>query len=469
MKHTLKLVRSGLDLYDFQGSNVSVLSQYSPEALDKDKLFVKDNLVINPHGSNTASFYDNLNTLFRALEDADFNLDRAQRKMTYTPIFLQFRHANGNYVVQTEVFGGARGKIENYVNGALRSNLVNAMPLELRHRPYWEETSAQTLATDSSCSNNGGYVEVSGVRGDIPSPLKFTIRAGVANQDRVIIAAKYLGTVANFVNKYEAESYTEKHSSVTSLTDSDLSGGAGMKFTPATTSEVSLIKWNITSNVSDQLGTYRVFVRCRDKAATLNTKIRVRSGIYTSSGYQWGEYGDYAKYADGTVTAGGSNGSSGGTTEIALVDCGIISLPSIDTNGVAPSTLAIELRGTANAQNGTSTYQFDIDCIYLMPCFELPCNTGLTAVQFPYNLGTNAEPDAVIDSNDRTAAAYLTTSGVLQYPSQDVRGSHLKIWNNKTVRFYILTQRSSNLRHTRNSTNTVSITATPRYQFSRGT
>ncbi len=470
--HIIKLVRSGATLWDFQNRSNNVLSKYVPAPYDAYVKTVEDHLTLNPTGATVVTFLDNLNTYFRAIDDARYNYECWQRGAPYTPIYLQFQQAGSTNVLQTEVLGGDTDAVENYISGALRARLINALPATLLRRPYWEETSAQSIVSTTSL-NNGGFVTLTPIRGDVPAPLKITVRSDNANQDRVILAVKSYGTLANYINKYEAEAGTTYGANVGTLTpDTDLSGNAGRQWTPASTAiaaDQSLIIWNNSTNVADQLGTYRVYVRCRDLAATLNTRIRVRSGIYTSAGsYQWGDYGDSAKYADGTGVAGGANTSSGGTAKIALVDCGVITIPAVDTQGVAPATIALELRGQVIA-NGAS-YKFDIDCLYLMPVNEAALGSGLQIATFPAELGSATTPDAIVDANILTPGAQLSTSAVLQHPASDLRGKPLLAWTNKTMQLYTLTQSTATMRHQQSGSATVTATATPRYRFpGRGT
>lgn len=205
MAHTVKLTQSGSTLYDFQSSTVNVLSKYSPATYDPKVKMVSDEMVLNPRGTTIAAFLDNLNTLNRTLEDAQENFSQSQLGYPYTPIYLNFKQENSSYAVQAEVFGGETGQIENYVSGALRGRLIHNLPFQLKRRPYFEETSAQSLF-NSTAANNNNPIAVSGVRGDVPAPLKITVQTNIASQDRIIIGCRVRGTIANFTPRYQAES-----------------------------------------------------------------------------------------------------------------------------------------------------------------------------------------------------------------------------------------------------------------------
>lgn len=470
-KHTVKLVQGGSAIIDLQNYSNMIVSGWKLEAYDPKAVTIEDEFLLNPIGSSITAFYDNLDTLGRTMLDGEDNYYQWQNGLSYTPIFLQFKQDGSSHMMQTEWFGANPKAVNNWLSAARRAKVLDALPTAFRRRPYWEETATQSLASSESVSNNGGYFDISGVRGNLPSPMHILVRTATTNQDRIIVAAKARGTVTNFVNKYEAEDYTTRNAAVANLTDANFSGAGapqGQQWTPANTTATTILTWDITSNISDQLGTYRVFVRCRDNNATFNVAVRVRAGVYTGSNTpQYGDYGSFRKYGDGTGTSGGSNASAG-TTAIPLIDCGIIKLPPVDLQGNAPAKMILELEGKAASVSGSPT--FDVDCLYLMPLYELPMQSGYVMAKYPIALGNAAAPDGIITGLDRYPRAYLDDAGVVQYGASEIRGAPLYAWNSDTIRVFVLTQRDSNLRHTQNLTNVVTITAMPRYRYpGRGT
>lgn len=474
-KHTLRLIQSGSVVWDFQNAANNVTSTWEMASYERDKAFVEDVLTIHPTGATQASFLDNLRNFGRVLQEGVENWFQFKDGFPYTPIFLQFAQDGQSYQFQCEFFGGDPEAVSNYIDAGLRANVLHDLSLKLRRRPYWEETSEQSLASGTTVSNDGGYAEISGVRGDLPAPLTIQVRTATTNQDRIIVGFKARGTVSNFVNKYEAEAYTTRGSGVANLSSgtepyfSPGSSTVGQRWTPASTSETTILTWDITSNVSDQLGTYRAFVRWRDnRTAGFNVKIRVRAGVYTGSNDpQYGDYGDIPKYGDGTGTSGGSNGSPG-TTSVSLTDCGIISLPPVDMQGMAPSKMIIELAATASTISGSPTADFDY--LVLVPLYELPLHRGYGTASYPIALGNDAAPDAILTARDRSPRAYLDDAGTIQYAASEIRGNPLFVKPNTTTRVFIMTQRTSNLRHTYGLNNTVTITSLARYRYpGRGT
>ena len=201
-----------------------------------------------------------------------------------------------------------------------------------------------------------------GLRGDLPSPVKLTVRAGNAARDRIVAAVRGtpVGTPANFLSLIEAESYSDKGTGVADLTDAGFSPGSGVsgiKWTPTVTTEQLLARYKISSNVIDQLGAQRIFAAVRDNFATPNIAIHIKPFTYSGSTYQYGDFGDVLKYA-----------ASVGAR--VLIDCGVIIPGGVDTYGVAPLGIGFEVWGIALSKTGT-TPTMDID--WLLSTTSLRC------------------------------------------------------------------------------------------------
>lgn len=440
MTHTLSLKQSSTTLVDFQAMTTFATRSFSLRR--GSGRFGSAALTIDIRGTSHNNLLDNVVTLARALELARENYELHARGLAYTPIYLNWKPSGATYTVQAECFGDAESEraIENILASPERimSNRLESVPLNLIVRPYLEEQSAQTITlSDSTADNNMEQITFSGVRGDLEAPLKLTVRTDTANQTRVIAGIKTRGTVANFVAKYEGEDAT-LGSGVATHAVTGFSGGSGARWSPAgSSSEQDICTWTISANVSDQLGTYRVFARVNDSAK----KCLLR--VYAAAGGAAGDYGDNPKAVD--------------TANVqTIVDCGIITLPPCDTGGNAPSSMTLVLRASASAAT-----TLDVDCIYLMPVNE----GGFIIASFPSALGTGTTPDALIDANDRTGRALLTTYA----SAEDIRGSALMVPPNRSAALYVLTLRVSNGAHVITTTNTLTLTATPRYVLGRGT
>lgn len=454
----------GSTLVDFtDGTNFALMSLDFSVDPDENGL-VTHHAVIDVLGSSNDAVAQNLITLHRAILNAKNNFDQWKRGQAYTPIYLQTKLPNGTTTVQAELFGDWNDTLENPLDASILSNVIENVKLPLLCRPYFEETARVTITgSPFTVSNNGAAVAIPDtLRGDLPAPLYVKIRTGMASADRAIIAVRGDGTVTNYVAKYEAEGYAVRGSGVADLTDTNLSPGTGVsaqQWTPPTTTEQGLIGITITSNIADKLGKFRLLVAVKDDAASLNTKIRGRMGLYSGSystigGAQlYGDWGDAAKYALAVGVR-------------SLIDCGVVSPP--DTGGAAVAGgLVIEIYGTATATGATK--RFTIDALYLLPCWEGGDESGYLVANYPGALGTGAPPDAVVNTHDRVRRAYLVDgSDVMTLPASDINGKSLTVFPGRAQNLYVLTVKQSTGYHDWNQNQTVTLEYTPRYRVARG-
>lgn len=460
MAHTLKLVQGGSTLVDFTDTTKYRLANWS-RAGYKPARTVQDQMTLHILGATDDALFDNVIALQRALLAAGENDAIARRGGAYTPIYLQFQLQGASNLVQAELRGGAMDTLNDALRVTTFQHYLMNVALTLERRPYAEETALVNLVNAGTYNNFGAAIALSAMRGDLPAPLYVKVRAGAANQDRVIVALKSIGTVANFLCVYDvngAGTYASRGANVADLSDANLSPGSGVtaqRWTPGGTSEQELVTVQLASNLVDKLGTYRCIARVRENGTAGNTRLRARMGVYVGSTYQWGNYGDAKK---GALT-------NNGTTAIALIDCGILAPPQ--TFGNAPAGLAVQFRVAATTTGAGN--EFDIDAFFLMPVFEGGQESGYNAAIFPTVLGTGATPDAVLDARDNLPDAYLDASGTLQYVASDVRGAPLFGFPNRAQRLFVLTQQTSNEFHTYNVNNTVTVSYLPRYAIARGT
>lgn len=445
MAHLLRLRQSSTTLVDLTDTTKYKTTTWSDTKLG-----------LHIVGTSIDTLLDNFTTLERALEIARNN-DAARRAgKNYTPVYLQHQFNGGTNLVQSEVLGGSVRAPRNFLELIGRYAVLN-YEITLARRPYFEETSAQSVGSGSA-GNDGTGLSLSAARGDMPAPLYVKCRSSLASQDRLIAGVKWRGTVANFVSTYEAESYAVRGSNVADVTvGATFSGSSvdGQRWTPSgATNEQRLLLWRNTTNPTDQQGEYAVWVRCRDNKANPKVRIRFRSGVYDGSNDTWGPYGDNPKYC---LTA---------NSTIELVFCGTIQIPAIDTGGTVPNGYSFELRGACDSSPST----FDVDCVYLIPNDGAGDNAGAGVATMTKVAGTGALPDLVLDANDRVPKGYLeTTGGAVLSPAADVAGSPLFVPPNQAAKLFVLTMASATGAHDFTGTNTLTANATPRTRWGRGT
>lgn len=460
MAHTFRLRQSSTTLVDFQDVTDFGLRNWSLYAMGAP--YGQARIVLDVRGSSANDLFDNLIALQRALELCLSNWRAYETGTNYTPVYLQFQEVTASNLVQAECFGldESEGALENILAKpeTILANRLENITLNLKIRGYFQETSAQSLDTDSHSNAAGtSTAGASTARGDLPMPLKITCQSPTASQDTMLIAVRTAGDTSSFSPIWEAEGYNARGSGVADLTDANFRGSGapqGQRWTPPSTTEIMILRWR-AGMTNYRVGRFRCFVRCRDNAAaTPNIRIRVRAGLSDGTSFQYGDYGDVQKYVT-TV---------GGTTAIAWVDCGTIALPHIDIGNSTANYLVLELWAKATSTSTT----FDVDYLALYPAYEDGAGGGLVIAKFPVAMGTGAEPLGVVDANDNVADAYLETSSVLQFVASDIKGQPIYGSPNKQFNVWVVTWISSTGMHTQNATNSVVIIGTPRYKLARG-
>lgn len=463
MAYTLRLRQSSTTLVDFQDATKYQLTQFGTSGMGAP--FGAATVRLHFNGTSADVLFDNIITLNRALNDAAENLRLWQAGQTRTPIYLQFQHANGTNLVQAECFGlseESAGALESIlaVPDMLLANRILDVTLTLKITGYFEETAAVQIAS-TTLSNNGALLTLTNMRGDLPAPLIIKTRTATTSQDRTMAALLGTGTPANWTTRIEAEAYTTRGSNVADRTNANFSTASGapqgQRWTPGSTTEQELITLHISSNVADNLKPFRLFLRCLENGTAGNTKVRARLGLVVGSTYQWG---DYAQARRGVNT-------NSGTTAVSLIDCGLLIPP--DVSNLVPSAIAIQIAGKATTTGAGN--EFDMDCVYRLPAYDGALGTGLQIATYGSSslsvaLGSSTTPDGMQDG--WLENAYLWDGTNIQYRASNVQGNWIYGTPNRTQRLIVLTQQSTNERHTQNLTNTITVTYYPRYRLGRG-
>lgn len=464
MAHKLQLVQGAGTLVDFMDSTKFPTARWTPDWWTA-KDWAQDALTLSVVGGSATAFNDNIIAFNRAVEAARENYDKWKAGEYYSPIFLQWQQSGGTMVLQSEVLGGkvSAPKIEP---GHIDGNAVIGLSATLTRRPYFEETAAVVLVNAGTYNNNGTPIALSGLRGDMPAPLKIQVQAAAASNNRLIAAlrAPAAGTVGNFVAKYTAEAYSDRGSGVANLADANLSPGGtvvtGQRWTPPNTTEQALIYWQF-ANPQDDYGAFRVLVRGRDNAGSVaNVSLRARTWTWDTptAAYTHGDFAESAGKTAGTV-AGTTL-----TTQLPLIDCGVIRLPP-RALGLAATSGSMSMGFSIWGKAASTATTFDIDEALL-----LPTDGGELAATFPVAMGSAGIPYGVIDSNDRVPYGYLSDAvgNSIHGPSNLAGQPPLGI-PNRSMELFVITSIAATGLHDWNKNNVITVSYTPRYRLARGT
>lgn len=275
----------------------------------------------------------------------------------------------------------------------------------------YAKTNANIASASSTGTVTGQYI-----KGSANAPARIELAGGGTNTNRLYIAARSQGTVANFTDTYWAKDATMTSNTAARNTDTTFDGNGttnGSRTTAANTSENKILRWSVTSNVADQYGTFRAFLRCRSNTAGRYT-VRARVGLTdgTNVKYPTGttgvDTGGYSVETAVTVTTDSGNA-------LAWVDLGVV-------QHVYSSTVyGIIYEIYATCSNTTGSPTLDIDGLFLFPTNDAANGTGFTSTK--YLLGTAAAgvSSAFVNAITPDNPSYLAdSSDVMTFPAQEM-------------------------------------------------
>jgi len=291
-----------------------------------------------------------LQTLMREL-DRETNVLQWQPDGASNPVFLRTKRAD-------------TAEIENIrPQGGLISLSVE-VPAEPFAFGVKETLSNATVNNDPANGSNGCFFDVSGIKGDVETPLFLSCDSGVQASGRreSAIGVRHRGTVANVPFVLQCESMTVG-TNTTVQTNDTLMSGAGSNYTRTTFGDTNHITRLTTgpypaSASVDARGTYRVFARYRKSVSGDSITI----GLSADS--------------DGTITSNDEVTLPSGTS-IRYVDLGLLQIPM----GYDPVTDGYS--GTELSARGQTLYiqagrpsgsgNLDLDVLLFVPADDRFC------------------------------------------------------------------------------------------------
>jgi hypothetical protein len=459
--HVFRLMQNGAELLNLAAFALQSWESNPQEGVGNE--LARDTIALGANGATFDALAQAVADLNDALRRAELNNDKRKGGRPYTPIFLQVQPVGATYALQTEILGGNARKEGNWLGGLL-GNIWNGLKIELMRRAYFEETSVTTLVNAQTFSNNFGAIALSAanLRGDLPFPLYVEVNPGASGDDRVCVFVKADDTPANFVAVAQTDSGAFSGYSVTlgadtaNVVDANLANGNGARITPTGTSEAMRVRVTLNANIAANMGYARVWVRCRDNAASTPVyQLRARFFALNGAVYQYGDYLETRKKV----------GVVGGTAALPLLDLGWGKVCVTDTQGLAPTACGVEIFGKTTA--GSPYPTFDIDEIIFAACDEGGRATGLVIATFPTSLAASLR--GVVDARDRVPAAYMVDgSGNFKLAGSGRAGGALFGHPRQDQRVYVATLNSAGNLHTHNVNNTVTIKTQFRHKFWRG-
>ncbi|WP_319460093.1 hypothetical protein [Micromonospora sp. RTP1Z1] len=296
-----------------------------------------------------------LQALHREL-DRESNLLRWRPQGTTNPVFFRTIRSMANRVTE---FPGP--------------GLLRTVDVEIEAEPFAlglkETLGPFTVTNNPAAGSNGMYLDLTGVKGDVETPLKITIPySGTATT--WMFAVRRRGTPGSSPFVLQCESMTQGSDTSTQPNDAAMSG-AGNNFSRTSFATNAAMAQRLSTSWPppgvDVRGRYRVFVLVRRSSGTgaINAKLG------------WGPKG-------GTASVFGAPASAA-TINSAFFDLGLVSYPggtdpvADGYSGTALSVLDQTVAIWAERISGTSTIDWD----YLL---FVPADDRLTFVTRPLSI-----------------------------------------------------------------------------------
>lgn len=324
----------------------------------------------------------------------------------------------------------------------------------------------ETLATATPGNNPAGtmWLDVTGVKGDVPAPLNLVVGAsGVVSGGRrkTVIAVRRRGTPSAAPFALQAEAMSTASADTTVQPNSTLMSGAGSNYVRTTFASiatafprVSIGPWPTPASV-DLRGTYRVYARVRQNTGSDVIEVQLRWGA-ADVGVE-----------NTPVVLPPDLGPSAPT--VKYVDLGLVQMPvgtdvPEDFAGAAMSSRGINLAVWARRISGTGS--LDIDVLLFVPADD-----RMLLVTWPDTGGAGAT-DFYIDSDRSRIYGRGTVGELFSTQAPEIEGGFPMVSPGVTNRVYVA--RDVGITTAANSagdvlTGTLSITPSyfPRYQHVR--
>lgn len=307
-----------------------------------------------------------------------------------------------------------------------------------------DPVSAATVNFDPAAASNAGFVDVTGVKGDVETPVKIVLgSASLAASS--LFAVRRRGTPANTPFLLQAESMTVGTDTTTQANDAAFSGSSNnwtrtTFATAAMTTRLSMATFPASPSV-DARGTYRVFGRMRKTVSGDSIQVKVT----------YGPGGILA--SEGTVTLAAGTG-------LVMVDFGLISIPAgqdpvVDmVTGTEIAAVGITISVSAGRTSGSGN--LDIDYLLFVPADDRLAITNYGSFAPPTDWALDGVSEVIYgrDASGRVASVNTDASYIGGLPM---------LTPNQTNRVYFLYQVQSATTTVIGTTTPVSISYYPRY------
>lgn len=352
-----------------------------------------------------------LQSLYRELDRPGGNILRWHDHTTH-PVFFRTHRASANSVRQLGR-DGRRKKIEVEL-------LAEPFGYGLRQDPV----VAATVSTDPAAGSNGCFVDVTGVKGDVETPV--LIRWPGTSNHQTLFTTRRRGDPSAAPFPIQAESMTQVTDTTVQANDTNFSG-AGSNYSRCTFATNATMQNRLTvspvgTSGIDLRGRYRAFLRYRKNTGPDSINLQLR----------WGD--DTA-----TVVINNDAFATFSNTSFQFADLGLISIPMgvdpvTDSNGVERAVSNLMFLAV-RAERTSGSGSIDFDHLLLVPADDrlAICTWQKTD---SYLLDATDTSAFVIDGSDRVvgvAAPFITGGLPMLTPNQSNRVYMIRTVNGNGV------------------------------------
>lgn len=243
------------------------------------------------------------------------------------------------------------------------------------------------------------YIDFEDIPGDIPARTEMVITPATGKDDYTRLQAFTRSReaagfrIGSGGSVYEAEDADDDYGGAPTV-DSACSGGDRVRWSADISTEANVLQFQNGSGLTkESFGRFKVFARTRDIKAATNLSLRFRIQVIGSGGASMDVDGDL-------ISVPNRNASD----HFALVDLGEFEIPPIETRENATYGTYFYVRAK---RTDTSTDNWDIDCLFIMPIDEHPFSIERTQG------GWGAGDGAVLDGVSEPPTSGITSDEAL--------------------------------------------------------
>lgn len=313
----------------------------------------------------TAAAYDNrqlrlkLELIASSVDNVAASLQALWRELNRPANILRWQPTGASFPVHFKTFRSADNAVVDYPG----PGLLRTVDVRIAAEPFaygLRQTLSQvTVSSNPAAGSNGCYFDVTGVKGDVETPLHLSLDDGFTVLRQPMFAVRRRGTPSAMPFVLQAESMTLGTDAALGASNDAALSGSGQNYVrisyatnASMQNRVSSTSWPSTPSV-DVRGTYRVLARIRRNTGTDTHYLRLSYGNSSSP-----IYGDIVSTPSASIT------------DPIWVDLGLVPYPTGQDPVTDMSAAEIPVGGqylAVQTQRVSGAGTLDLDCLLFVP------------------------------------------------------------------------------------------------------